>query len=165
MTCHDHAEVTILVCLLIGGVCASRSRTGMALGVALLQLPWRIVGVMLAGSRDYYQGQAASLAAAFQRQHGMAAALEPAALPLDWVERLRPRRFGNVLPSEVDACRAVARAHGILLDPIYSLAAWEAAAELAARPEAAGGGGQVAMLHAGGGLALHGLAQRFADQF
>lgn len=54
----------------------------------------------------------------------------------------------------------VARDTGILLDPIYSLAAWEAATELAGGAE-----GSVAMLHSGGMMGLFGLAQRFPDQF
>lgn len=54
----------------------------------------------------------------------------------------------------------MAREQGVLLDPLYSLAAWETAAHLAA-----GGDGGVAMLHAGGGLGLQSLAQRFPDQF
>ncbi len=145
------------------------SCTGLALGAALLRLPWRITGVMLAGGREYYEQQAAELAAAFQQQFDFAlpdggnAEAPHAALPLDWVERARPRRFGNVLPGEVAACRNVARDHGILLDPMYSLAAWEAAEQMASTKDRTPGG--VAMLHAGGSLALHGLAQRFPDQF
>ena len=54
----------------------------------------------------------------------------------------------------------VAQKTGILLDPIYSLAAWEVAAEMAGAAE-----GNVAMLHSGGMMGLFGLAQRFPDQF
>ena len=57
----------------------------------------------------------------------------------------------------------VARAHGVLLDPVYSLAAWEAAEALAAGSAARRVG--VAMLHSGGGLGLHSLAQRFPEEF
>ena len=57
----------------------------------------------------------------------------------------------------------MARAHGVLLDPVYSLAAWEAAEALAAG--GAAGGADVAMLHSGGGLGLHSLAQRFPEEF
>jgi 1-aminocyclopropane-1-carboxylate deaminase/D-cysteine desulfhydrase-like pyridoxal-dependent ACC family enzyme len=46
-------------------------------------------------------------------------------LPLSWVPRVVPRRFGKVLPGEACACRYVARATGVLLDPIYTLAGWE----------------------------------------
>ncbi len=124
-----------------------RRCTGIALGAALLGLPWRVTGVKLAGDCTYYDGQAAALTAAFGAAHGFT--VDAADLPLAWVDRRHPRRFGRVLEGEVAACRDVARAHGVLLDPIYSLAAWEAAADLAAD-----GGECVAMLHAGGGLAL-----------
>lgn len=65
----------------------------------------------------------------------------------------------------------VARTHGILLDPIYSLAAWEVAVELAGgravegSTKALSGSGPVAMLHCGGALGLHGLAQRYPNDF
>jgi D-cysteine desulfhydrase len=131
----------------------------MALGVALCGLQWRITGVMLAGDTRYYEDQAAELATAFQQQYG--GNVTAADLPLEWVERPSPRRFGKVLAGEVAACGRIAREHGILLDPIYSLAAWEVAEQLACRE----GSRSVAMLHAGGSLALFGLAQRFPDQF
>ena len=38
---------------------------GLALGVALLQLPWVVVGVMLAGTPSYYAQQQNDLTAAF----------------------------------------------------------------------------------------------------
>ena len=132
---------------------------GMALGVALCGLQWRITGVMLAGDRKYYEDQAADLVKDFQGKFG--GCMTAADLPLNWVERPLPRRFGNVLAGEIAACRRIARQHGILLDPIYSLAAWEVAEQLAC----AEGSRHIAMLHAGGSLALHGLAQRFPDQF
>lgn len=130
---------------------------GLAIGAALLGVPWRIVGVMLAGERGYYEDQGDALAAAFQEQFGCY--LTAAALPLEWVERSQPRRFGKVLPGEIATCSGIARQHGILLDPVYSMAAWEVAADLSSPA------GSVAMLHAGGSLGLHGLAQRFPDQF
>lgn len=57
----------------------------------------------------------------------------------------------------------VAQQHGILLDPIYSLAAWEAACKLAGRTSP--GISRVAMLHTGGSLGLQGLAQRHPGWF
>lgn len=168
---------------------------GLALGAALLGLPWRVTGVMLAAPEDYYRQQQQSLTAAFCAEHaailadgegaaaGAAAAAEAVqqgvAQRLRWVQRPAPRKFGKVLPGEVAACRTVAQRHGILLDPIWSLAAWEVSCQLAAAAAAAADGGsgsrgaaageqggeQVAMLHTGGMLGLCGLAQRFPDQF
>lgn len=71
----------------------------------------------------------------------------------------------------------VAQRYGIPLDPIYSLAAWEAACSLAeaesVAAEAACGtssnssssGATIVMLHCGGALGLQGLAQRFPHEF
>lgn len=61
----------------------------------------------------------------------------------------------------------IAKRTGVLLDPIYSLAAWEVAEKLADGCSVAGllPPSRVAMLHCGGALGLHGLAQRFPDSF
>ncbi|KAL4427332.1 hypothetical protein ABPG77_003241 [Micractinium sp. CCAP 211/92] len=175
--------------------------TGVALGAALLGLPWHVTGVCLAGPISYYQQQQEELTAAFCSQQWAptgeaaagAAAADAAAVQrevvgrLSWLPRQVPRRFGKVLPGEVAACRAVAQRHGVLLDPIWSLAAWEAASQAAEAAAAAArcgdqsgrgsgagsssGGGYaggpelVAMLHTGGHLGLCGLAQRHPDEF
>ena len=86
--------------------------------------------------------------------------MQPASLPLMWRERVRPRRFGMMLPGDARACRSAARATGILLDPVYSLAAWEVAQGMCSDR-----GQAVVMLHSGGALGLHGLAQRWPDDF
>ncbi|KAG2501838.1 hypothetical protein HYH03_000336 [Edaphochlamys debaryana] len=206
---------------------------GLALGVAVLGLPWTVLGIMLAGDLPYYQSQQEQLVRGFMDLYGRelygedlgcsdlissdAAAGTGAPesgfgaaprLPLRWLPRRVPRSFGKVLPGEVEACRQVARWCGVGLDPIYSLAAWElccggaegggggqegagAGAPAASvgtsrapmesgRAEAkgehggdgrdAGGGssqgeGPLVMLHGGGALGLHGLAQRYPDRF
>ena len=63
-------------------------------------------------------------------------------------------------------CAELARRHGIILDPVWTLAAWEAAEAAAREVAAAGEGRRVLMLHTGGSaLALCGLAQRYPDAF
>lgn len=57
----------------------------------------------------------------------------------------------------------IAQEHGILVDPIYSLAAWEAASQalqIQQREKS-----RVVMLHTGGALGLQGVAQRYPDWF
>ncbi|CAL8470386.1 g9928 [Coccomyxa elongata] len=135
---------------------------GLALGVALMGLPWKVHGVMLAGSEEYYNRQQQELTAAFTAAFA-AGHLSADALPLHWRQRVRPRKFGAVLPGDVATCRQVAQEMGILLDPIYSLAAWEVAEEMAGKTGAEEG--SVAMLHSGGMMGLFGVAQRFPDQF
>nr|CAD1834779.1 unnamed protein product [Ananas comosus var. bracteatus] len=102
---------------------------GLALGVVLLGLPWKVTAVMLADT---------------------------------WVERIHPRRFGKVLDGEIETCRHIARQTGILLDPMYTLAAWERAVSLARDAE---DDAKVVMLHTGGTLNMFGLAQRYRSHF
>eukprot|EP00850_Spirogloea_muscicola_P011131 SM000068S20563 [mRNA] locus=s68:99274:101261:- [translate_table: standard] len=130
---------------------------GLALGIWLLKLPWQVVGVTLAGSEADYAAQqrrliAEAATAWLQPSSGSAASTEHGSkdngslvenllkgseaesadcLPLVWVERLTPRRFGKVLPGEIRRCRAVAQSTGILLNPIYTLAGWEWSEKLA----------------------------------
>ncbi|KAK1394980.1 hypothetical protein POM88_014036 [Heracleum sosnowskyi] len=76
---------------------------------------------------------------------------------LHWLERRHPRKFGNVLKGEVETCQQIAQQTGILVDPIYTLAAWEQSTILS-REEV--GGVKIVMLHTGGTLGMFGLAQR-----
>ncbi|CAA6659267.1 unnamed protein product [Spirodela intermedia] len=82
---------------------------------------------------------------------------------VQWVDRIYPRRFGRVKKGEAEMCRHIARQTGILLDPIYTLAAWEHAVCLC-RPEAEDRS-NVIMLHTGGTLNMFGLAQRYKPHF
>ena len=56
----------------------------------------------------------------------------------------------------------VAQNHGILLDPIYSLAAWEVATQMMQTHQ---GDCRTVMLHTGGALGLQGVAQRYPEWF
>lgn len=109
---------------------------------------------MLADTEANYKQQQQSLTAAFCAEYGSAllgasaggsqmdaaaaadavaaAASAGVADRLVWAPRAVPRKFGRVLPGEVEACREVAARHGLLLDPIWHLAAWEEACRLAA---------------------------------
>lgn len=80
-----------------------------------------------------------------------------------WVERCRPRKFGNVLEGEIEACHRIAQLTGILVDPVYTLAAWEMATLLS--DEKLEGNADVVMLHTGGTLGMFGLAQRYKSSF
>lgn len=128
--------------------CVTLPLAGLAIGIALLGLPWRVVGVMLAGDLQYYAGQQHALAGAFssafltgrpcphayhmtvpQEHHreckkrdirnfagdaeDLSARLNE--LPLEWTERLQPRKFGAVIPGEIGTCRQVSTTHALLL--------------------------------------------------
>jgi 1-aminocyclopropane-1-carboxylate deaminase/D-cysteine desulfhydrase-like pyridoxal-dependent ACC family enzyme len=73
-----------------------------------------------------------------------------------------PSRFGKVLSGEIASCRHIAQQTGILLDPVYTLAAWEQAVDLCSGE---GRGAKVVMIHTGGTLGLFGLVQRYPQHF
>ena len=134
---------------------------------------------MLAGAQSYYHQHASQLLTAFEQQHGLSAECGACLntfdgadmraarcseklrtwVPLQWKERKTPRPFGKVLPGELAHCADVARRHGILLDPIWTLSSWEAAQDAAV-----GGDNSLVMVMTGGGLGLHGAAQRYPDE-
>jgi 1-aminocyclopropane-1-carboxylate deaminase/D-cysteine desulfhydrase-like pyridoxal-dependent ACC family enzyme len=119
---------------------------------------------MLAGPLEYYQQQASALVGAFCHQHGVPdgeGVAREVGVRLAWVDRALPRTFGNIRPGEIARCTQLSAAHGVVLDPIWTLAAWEAAEAAAG----GGGGGRVLMVHSGGLLGLCGLAQRFPEEF
>ena len=155
-------------CTLVVDSGTGTSAIGLSLGVALLDLPWQVVGVMLAAPLEYYQQQTIELMSTFCAQENISEA-EPlvaaVAQRLNWVERNLPRKFGNVLQGEVQQCKDIATAHGVVLDPIWTLAAWETAVIESERNALSGTPGVVIMLHTGGTLGLCGLAQRYPEEF
>jgi len=173
-------------------VCAAGTGTtavGLALGIALGRLPWRVVGVPVAATSVALDAAGAELLRRLpEASPALANAVNDAALmptesspilsrlPLTWTGRLRPRRFGVALPDDVSLCSAIARASGILVDPIYTLAAWEVAGELCNASAttsahdvdsllAAKSGEFVIVVHTGGTLGLFSLAQRSPHLF
>ncbi|KAK7306182.1 hypothetical protein VNO77_44108 [Canavalia gladiata] len=140
---------------------------GLGLAALFLGLPWEVYAVMLADKIDGYRKQEGRLISEFKKHfniefidHNVNG--ENAGI-VHWMERGRPRKFGNVLEGEVEACQQIAQQTGILVDPVYTLAAWETAMLLSSK--VAGGGPEVVMLHTGGTLGMFGLAQRYKNYF
>ncbi|XP_031741182.1 D-cysteine desulfhydrase 2, mitochondrial isoform X2 [Cucumis sativus] len=141
---------------------------GLSLGALCLGLPWEVTAVMLADRIDGYKRQEKRLISEFRKHFDVPLDLgrdeEVNGGIVNWVERLRQRKFGNVLDGEVETCRQIAQKTGILVDPIYTLAAWEMAAFLSQKGVNANGD-LVVLLHTGGTLGLFGLAQRYKSYF
>ncbi|GMI99759.1 hypothetical protein like AT3G26115 [Hibiscus trionum] len=139
---------------------------GLGLGAMYLGLPWKITAIMLADTVDSYRQQERRLIAEFKRQFCLLLDSEKLNGANDgivnWVDRCHPRKFGNILEGEVDACQQVAQQTGILLDPVYTLAAWETVTRITCAHEA---DANVVMLHTGGTLGMFGLAQRYKSHF
>ncbi|XVF02607.1 hypothetical protein REPUB_Repub04eG0189500 [Reevesia pubescens] len=138
---------------------------GLGLGALCLGLPWKITAVMLADTIDAYREQERRLISEFKRQfcflpdsHKLNGADDGI---VHWVDRCHPRKFGNILDGEIEACQQIAQQTGILVDPVYTLAAWEMATRISSAHEDA----NVVMLHTGGTLGMFGLAQRYKSYF
>ncbi|XP_047059566.1 putative D-cysteine desulfhydrase 2, mitochondrial [Lolium rigidum] len=136
---------------------------GLALGAVCLGLHWRVTAVMLADTLERYQEQEKSLISDFKGLcHEDCRDVIGADGLVHWVDRFSPRKFGKVLSGEISSCRHVAQQTGILLDPVYTLAAWEQAVDLCRGEDR---GAKVVMIHTGGTLGLFGLAQRYPQHF
>lgn len=139
---------------------------GLGLGAIYFGLPWKITAVMLADTLDNYRERERRLISDFKRHFRFD--LDHALREIDrgavhWVERYHPRKFGNVIKGEVEVCQEITRQTGILVDPVYTLAAWELASLLSEKE--ARGDAEVVMLHTGGTLGMFGLAQRYKSYF
>ena len=133
------------------------SALAVALGVASTQLPWEVIGVcLLPNRRGTYETDTAQLAEQWRSMNNRGTRHEE---HLTWIERARPRRFGKAYEQDIQDCREIAARTGILLDPLYTLAAWRACQELAHHEP------RVLMLHTGGALNLFGAAQRWPKWF
>ncbi|CAL5203762.1 unnamed protein product [Lathyrus oleraceus] len=140
---------------------------GIGLAAIFLGLPWEVHAVMLADKIDGYRKQEKHLISEFSKHfndefidHDINK--EDAGI-VNWVERDRPRKFGNILDGEMVVCQQIAQQTGILVDPVYTLAAWETAMLLSSQEDEEGA--EVVMLHTGGTLGMFGLAQRYKNYF
>ncbi|ONK69895.1 uncharacterized protein A4U43_C05F27970 [Asparagus officinalis] len=138
---------------------------GLALGALYFGLPWKVTAIMLADTIEKYKEKERWLISDFRRIYqseflGQTVG-EAGDSIVQWVERSHPRKFGKVLKGEIQLCRKISQETGILLDPVYTLAAWEQAILSLAEVEDS----KVVMLHTGGTLGLFGLAQRYTSDF
>ncbi|XP_010909598.2 putative D-cysteine desulfhydrase 2, mitochondrial isoform X2 [Elaeis guineensis] len=140
---------------------------GLALGVTLLGLPWKVTAVMLADPIERYKERERCLTSNFKRfvpvKFSETSTDGVGDGTLQWVERTHPRKFGKVWEGEIEACRQIAQQTGILVDPVYTLAAWEQA--VLHSLEEIEKDVKVVMLHTGGTLGMFGLAQRYKPYF
>ncbi|XP_024989621.1 D-cysteine desulfhydrase 2, mitochondrial [Cynara cardunculus var. scolymus] len=133
---------------------------GLGIGALCLGLPWEVTAVMLADTIEGYRKQEEHLISELCRCYDVPTTRSGL---VNWVERRHPRKFGNVVKGEIEACQQIAQETGVLVDPIYTLAAWELATQLSL--EERKGGAKVVMVHTGGTLGMFGLAQRYKSYF
>lgn len=131
------------------------SALGLALGLALKQATqWRVEAVELV-PHDHANTLSAidDLNAQLAQALGLAQPLTP---PLQWADRPLKRRFGKVSPEDMHRCVQIARATGVLVDPLYTVASWERLEQLPHPTDT-----RYIIVHTGGGLNLMGAASRW----
>ncbi|KAI4384165.1 hypothetical protein MLD38_002353 [Melastoma candidum] len=165
---HDHLLGKKRIVKLVVDAGTGTTAVGLGLGVACMGLPWEVTAVMLADAHDKYREREKQLMAEFRQDFdfNLGNCLDDTSGGMvQWVERCTPRKFGKIKRGEIEECRGVARETGILVDPVYTLAAWEKATLLSEEWRGEDGGVMVVMLHTGGTLGLFGLAQRYNSHF
>lgn len=142
-------------CTLVIDAGTGASAVALALGIIHHKLPWRVESICLLKNQRAQMMQASQLLAQeyFDRYN-----IPPQSLPIDWFDRCVPRRFGKIYQEDIQDCVNIARHTGVILDPIYTLAAWR---HCQRRPHSK----QTCLIHTGGGLNLMGAIDRHTEWF
>ncbi|HET6346433.1 MAG TPA: D-cysteine desulfhydrase family protein [Myxococcota bacterium] len=141
-------------------VCATGSGgtlAGLVLGIKLLELPWRAVGINVCDDRAYFvRAVGAIIDDAVERFH-LSVSFDRAELEI--CDGYVGTGYAQSRPEELRVLRDVARAEGLLLDPVYTGKAYGGlVAELQRDPNR--WGGRVCFIHTGG---IYGLFSKAAE--
>jgi D-cysteine desulfhydrase len=147
------APTTILYAAGSGGTGA-----GLILGVAMARMDVRVAGVNVCDDRDYFVDVIGRICADFASRYG---APGIAAGDIDIVDGYVGRGYAQSSPAELELLRDVARADGIVLDPVYTgKAFYGMTRELAADPRRFGE--RIVFVHTGGIFGLFPKADELA---
>jgi D-cysteine desulfhydrase len=120
---------------------------GLVLGVKLLGLPWRVVGVNVCDDRDYFVRVIGEICEqAIDRFH---LPIEFSRGELEIVDGYVGLGYAKSRAEELATLRDVARAEGVVLDPVYTGKAFHGLARELERDRRAFGG-RVVFVHTGG---------------
>lgn len=141
----------LTICCAVG---SGGTLAGLRLGVALLRLPWRVVGFAVCDDRAYFARACAAIFTEVGRRFDLPAAEalaaacdDPAALEIR--DGYVGRGYALSRPEELALLRDVCRQEGLVLDPVYTgKAMFGLIAELRRDPGALGD--RVLFLHTGG---------------
>jgi D-cysteine desulfhydrase len=124
---------------------------GLVLGVAVLGLPWRVVGFAVCDDRAYFVNRTVAILQEAAERFGLEAARRLCQRPedLDVRDGYVGRGYALSRPEELRLIAAACRSEGLVLDPVYTgKALFGLCAELSADP--AGLGERVVFVHTGG---------------
>lgn len=154
-----HPETTPYTLIVDTGT--GTTAAGLALAIALANLPWTVHAVMLLPHlKDALITDACAL---LRDWHALGRPTPPdlntdlASLPLQWHPRHPHRRFGQIKPQDLQEVKTLARTTGVLTDPIYTLAAWQHLQRLPPTDHPT-----TVWVHTGGALNLDEVMQRLS---
>jgi D-cysteine desulfhydrase len=138
---HPDRPLTLVYAAGSGGTGA-----GLVTGVLARGLPWRVVGVNVCDSREYFVEVIGDLVDELRGEHEVSFAFDREQLEI--VDGFVGRGYARTRPEELAALIALGRAEGVVLDPVYTGKAWYGLTEtLRADPRAFGS--RVVFLHSG----------------
>jgi D-cysteine desulfhydrase len=140
------AELTIVHATGSGGTGA-----GLLLGVALLGLPWRVIGVNVCDDRDYFVGVMGAILeeAAARLSIAAAGALSAGRDRFEVLDGYVGRGYAQSRPEELRLVGEVCRRSGLVLDPVYTGKAMFGMLDRL-RQDALSLGRRIVFLHTGG---------------
>lgn len=150
---------------IVSAVGSGGTLAGLRLGVALADLPWRVVGVNVCDDRTYFQARVHEIlqeaAALLRRPKAQALASAPMT-DTEICDGYVGRGYALSQPKELALLVAVARKSGLLFDPVYTgKAFYGMVSEL--RKDPACFGSRIVFLHSGGLFGLLPLGDELKD--
>jgi D-cysteine desulfhydrase len=141
-------------------VCATGSGgtlAGLVLGIKLLELPWRAVGINVCDDRAYFLQAVGTIVEGAVRRFRLPVRFDRSELEI--CDGYVGAGYAQSRPEELRTLRDVARAEGLILDPVYTGKAYcGLVGELARDPKR--WGERVCFIHTGG---IFGLFSKAAD--
>lgn len=137
---------------LVLDVATAATASSIAIGIAAMGLPWEVYGVVLTPNwLEEAEATKTRLTSEFERAWGKLRK----APQIVWAERTPPRRFGKLMPEELRRSRTIAKSTGYITDPLFTLAALDAALASNRRTRR-----RTVLIHTGGLLGMEGIANR-----
>jgi D-cysteine desulfhydrase len=132
---------------------------GLILGVKLMQLPWRVVGVNVTEDRDYFVHAIGEIVEGAIRRFDLGLAFSRDEIEI--VDGYVGRGYAQSRPEELRLIADVARTEALLLDPVYTAKAFYGmTCELEHHPRSLGE--RIVFVHTGGIFGLFPKAEEMA---
>jgi D-cysteine desulfhydrase len=147
-------EITILYACGSGGTGA-----GLILGVKLFGLPYRVVGVNVCDNRDYFVKTISGILEGARERYHLSFDFHPSEIEI--ADGYVGRGYAQSRPEELALIRDVARAEGLVLDPVYTGKAFYGMTQELSR-DSLRFGKRIVFLHTGGIFGLFPQASELA---